>query len=405
MPVRVRPTAPSLLSPCPTLSVNPRIASGRPIPIRRTHEGCRRPFSRSPRSVLLLLLAASTAQAAYSPATTNGWFIIAGRVAGLTARSSGRTSGSSTRTPTASATVTLIFHPPCSGGAPRSPVSLDAGSRWRRGRRVLPRRDVRQPVPAGDGDVGLSGVAVERAGDGRRPRSTRLPPTGTFGFFLPGDSDHRVDGTQDRARPTPSNVLQMYGLNSGDTNFRTNLDVTNTSNVALPIEVRVIDPVTTQVYGGTRNVQRRREVAPAPGRDPDDVGRAAGRRPADHGRGQGGRHGVPAGGVIAAALHARQPDPGRLRVRRAAAERLGRSRRECSLCPNCLSDFEFRISRLGHRVRAPFRERVATQEPPRRQDAAGRAVAGDRLAAIGRAAGRSDSGRSPVLRAGRRVAR
>jgi hypothetical protein len=49
------------------------------------------------------------------------------------------------------------------------------------------------------------------------------------------------------------NVLQIFGVNSGDSNFRTNLDVTNTSNVALPIEVRVIDPVTAEIYGGRQS--------------------------------------------------------------------------------------------------------------------------------------------------------
>jgi hypothetical protein len=44
----------------------------------------------------------------------------------------------------------------------------------------------------------------------------------------------------------------MYGLNSGDRNFRTNLDITNTSGVTLPVEVRVIDPTTSVVYGGTQ---------------------------------------------------------------------------------------------------------------------------------------------------------
>ena len=40
---------------------------------------------------------------------------------------------------------------------------------------------------------------------------------------------------------------------SGDANYRTQLDVTNTSSVAVPIEVKVIDPVNATVYGGTQN--------------------------------------------------------------------------------------------------------------------------------------------------------
>ena len=57
-----------------------------------------------------------------------------------------------------------------------------------------------------------------------------------------------------RAAPAGDDVhvLQIFGTNSGDSNFRTNLDVTNTSGVVLPIEVRVIDPTTSAIYGGTQ---------------------------------------------------------------------------------------------------------------------------------------------------------
>jgi hypothetical protein len=41
----------------------------------------------------------------------------------------------------------------------------------------------------------------------------------------------------------------MFGTNSGDPNYRTQLDVTNTSPVALAVEVKVIDPVTAVIYG------------------------------------------------------------------------------------------------------------------------------------------------------------
>jgi hypothetical protein len=50
-----------------------------------------------------------------------------------------------------------------------------------------------------------------------------------------------------------ANVLQIFGTNSGDSDYRTQLDVTNTSTVTLPIEVLVIDPVTSLVYGGVQN--------------------------------------------------------------------------------------------------------------------------------------------------------
>src|SRR5262249_18007799 len=49
------------------------------------------------------------------------------------------------------------------------------------------------------------------------------------------------------------NVLQMFGTSSGDANYRTQIDVTNTSTVAVPIEVSVIDPVTAVVYGGAQS--------------------------------------------------------------------------------------------------------------------------------------------------------
>jgi hypothetical protein len=47
-------------------------------------------------------------------------------------------------------------------------------------------------------------------------------------------------------------VLQIYGTSSGDTNYRTQLDVSNTSTSTLQIEVRVIDPVNSTIYGGTQ---------------------------------------------------------------------------------------------------------------------------------------------------------
>jgi hypothetical protein len=49
------------------------------------------------------------------------------------------------------------------------------------------------------------------------------------------------------------NVFHLFGLNSGDPNFTTRLDVANTSDLVLPIEVKVIDPVTSAIYG-TQNL-------------------------------------------------------------------------------------------------------------------------------------------------------
>jgi len=105
-------------------------------------------------------------------------------------------------------------------------------------------------VPAGDGVVGAlrwqASAPILGAG-----RIYTAAPGGTYGFFVPA-----VPLTESLTKKTSSsdsiNVLQIFGVNSGDSNFRTNLDVTNTSNVALPVEVRVIDPVTSEIYGGTQ---------------------------------------------------------------------------------------------------------------------------------------------------------
>jgi hypothetical protein len=112
-------------------------------------------------------------------------------------------------------------------------------------------------VPAGDGVVG----ALEWQSSGPILGAGRIytaAPTGTFGFFLPA-LPIAESLTKKAAASDSVNVLQIFGVNSGDANFRTNLDVTNTSAVALPIEVRVIDPVTSEIYGGTLNYT----VAPA----------------------------------------------------------------------------------------------------------------------------------------------
>src|SRR5262245_11651627 len=195
-----------------------------------------------------LLLAAPFARAAYSPATTNGWFVTAGRVAGI--------GGALFRTdvwlfnPDASApaTVTLVFHPEVgSGQGAAAAVSSDPIVLAPRETRFLP--DVTlETVPAGDGVVGAlewqSATAVMGAG-----RIYTFTPTGTYGFFIPGipqgeSMTAKADASDD------VQVLQMFGMNSSDADFRTNLDLTNTSPVVLPVEVRVIDPVTSLVYGG-----------------------------------------------------------------------------------------------------------------------------------------------------------
>lgn len=199
---------------------------------------------------VLCVLVASSAHAAYSPATTSGWFITAGRVQGQF--------GALFRTDlwlfnpdaAASVTVTLILHPAVADGAPpAAPVSSPPITLAPRENRYFP--DVTlSTVPAGDGIVGVlrwqSSAPILGAG-----RIYTAAPAGTFGFFVPG-----IPVTEALPRKTSAGdavtVLQIFGVNSGDANFRTNLDVANTTGVALPIEVRVIDPVTTQIHGGTR---------------------------------------------------------------------------------------------------------------------------------------------------------
>ena len=210
----------------------------------------RRPLSAIPIAAVLFFAAAS-ARAVYSPATTAGWFVTAGRVQGQF--------GALFRTDlwlfnpdsSAAATVTLTFHPAVGDGAPAAaPIASAPIILAPRETRFLP--DVTlSTVPAGDGVVGAlrwqSSAPILGAG-----RIYTAAPAGTYGFFLPA-----IPITESLTKKTAAsdavNALQIFGVNSGDANFRTNLDVTNTSAVALPIEVRVIDPVTTEIYGGTLN--------------------------------------------------------------------------------------------------------------------------------------------------------
>jgi hypothetical protein len=197
----------------------------------------------------LVLFAAASARAAYSPATTNGWFITTGHVLG----------GGLFQTdiwlfnPDASAdvTVTLVFHESVSsGGAAKSPVTSSPI--------VLAPRETRffsditlSTVPAGDGKVGAlewqSSAPIMGFG-----RIYTFTDTATFGFDLPAIPQSE-SMTAKTSADDSTNVLQMFGTSSGDSNFRTNLDVTNTSGMTLPVEVRVIDPTTSEVYGGTQS--------------------------------------------------------------------------------------------------------------------------------------------------------
>src|SRR5262245_3860395 len=204
---------------------------------------------RLPVLISAALLCSSTAFAAYSPSATNGWLITSGRVAGA--------GGTLFRTdvwlfnPDASspATATLVLHPSVSSGQAALPeVASDPITLAPRETRFFP--DVTlETVPAGDGVVG----ALEWRSDLPLMAAARIytfTPTGTYGFFLPavplGESMTAKTSDDDLVH-----VLQIYGTNSGNADFRTNLDVTNTSGVTLPIEVRVID-VTSEILGGTR---------------------------------------------------------------------------------------------------------------------------------------------------------
>jgi hypothetical protein len=194
-------------------------------------------------------LSAGSALAAYSPSTTNGWFITSGRVAGL--------GGALFRTDVwlfnpdeaATVTATLVFHPAVtSGQLAGSPVSSDPITLGPRETRFFP--DVTlETVPVGDGIVG----ALEWQSDSPLMAAGRIytfTPSGTYGFFLPA-IPRPESMTAKTSENDVVNVLQLYGTNSGDASFRTNLDVTNTSGVTLPVEVRVIDR-TSQILGGTQ---------------------------------------------------------------------------------------------------------------------------------------------------------
>jgi len=203
--------------------------------------------------VLVGMSLAAAASAAYSPATTNGWFIVAGRVVGF--------GGAQFRTDIwlfnpdeqNNATATLIFHPQVqNGAAAASPISSSSMTFAPRETKLL--ADVLLATVPADGQVG----ALEWQSDlplmgGLRSYTAPSGCTGgTFGAFMPAIPVTESMG--DKQSPTDDvNVLQIFGTSSGDVNYRTQLDVTNTSTVTLPIEVSVIDPETSVVYGGPQS--------------------------------------------------------------------------------------------------------------------------------------------------------
>lgn len=198
------------------------------------------------------VLLTGTARGAYSPATTSGWFIVAGRVVGF--------GGAQFRTdvwffnPDAvnNATFTLVFHGQVtSGGGAPAPITSLPITLFARETKLL--ADVLASSST-DNQVGAlewsSNIPIMA---GLRSYTAPSGCTGgTFGAFQPGipatESMTAKQSANDRV-----NVLQMFGTSSGDSNYRTQIDVTNTSTVAVPIEVSVIDPVNSTIYGGTQN--------------------------------------------------------------------------------------------------------------------------------------------------------
>ena len=151
-----------------------------------------------------------------------------------------------------SAVVTLIFHAQvASGGGAATPISSAPITLAPRETKYL--ADVLLATVAADNQVGAlewsSNIPVM---GGMRSYTAPVGTGGTFGAFQPGIP--AAESMTAKQSPTDSsNVLQMFGTNSGDVNYRTQVDVTNTSGVAVPIEVKVVDPVTAVVYGGTQS--------------------------------------------------------------------------------------------------------------------------------------------------------
>ncbi len=135
---------------------------------------------------IVFSLFASSARAAYSPSTTSGWFIVAGRVAGF--------GGAQFRTdvwlfnPDAQATavVTLLFHPQvANGGGAAAPISSAPITLAARETKYL--ADVLLATVAADNQVGAlewsSNIPVM---GGLRSYTAPVGTGGTFGAFQPG---------------------------------------------------------------------------------------------------------------------------------------------------------------------------------------------------------------------------
>src|SRR6478672_151065 len=169
-----------------------------------------RRYSAAFAAVVVLLLVAGAAEAAYSPSTTNGWFIVVGRVTGF--------GGAQFRTdiwlmnPDSqnTAVVTLVFHPQvASGGGAAAPISSAPISLLARETRYL--ADVLLATVPADNQVGAlewsSNIPVM---GGMRSYTAPVGSGGTFGAFQPGIPT--TESMTPKQSPSDnSNVLQMFG--------------------------------------------------------------------------------------------------------------------------------------------------------------------------------------------------
>ncbi len=190
-----------------------------------------------------------SARAAYSPATTNGWFTLAGRTSGGASHSDVWLFNPSTDQ-SVFVTITLIFHPAvANGGAQFPPVHSALITLAARETKYFPDVTV-TALAGGDGVFG----ALEWQSNGPllgALRNVTSSGGGTSGPIVPA-TPQSESLTPKTSASDVLTVLHLFGLNSGDPNFTTRLDVANTSDLTLPIEVRVIDP-SAQVLGLTQS--------------------------------------------------------------------------------------------------------------------------------------------------------
>ncbi len=203
--------------------------------------------------LVVLLAAAPAARAAYSPSTTNGWFVVVGRVVGFGGAQFRSDVWLFNPDTAQSAVVTLIFHPQVAAGA-APPAPLQSAPITLAPRETKYLADVLLVTVPADGQVGaIEWTSSLPVMGGMRSYTAASGCTGgTFGAFQPGiPTAESMDAMQSSADAV--NVLQMFGTNSGDPDYRTQLDVANTSTNTVEIEVKVIDSVTSTIYGGTQS--------------------------------------------------------------------------------------------------------------------------------------------------------